>query len=68
MSKLPWMWRVLGAEPVDGLGYDALRTRPEEIERLNRLFPEAVIVPLEPMPDMPVPGKRRSRAGRRCRS
>ena len=37
-SKLPWMWRILGAEPVDVLGYDPQQLRPEEIERLQLLF------------------------------
>jgi hypothetical protein len=51
LSKLPWMWRMLGAEPVDALAYDPQRTRPEDIERLKRLFPEAVLMPLEPLRD-----------------
>ena len=50
--KLPWMWRVLGAEPVNGLGYDPQGLRPEEIEHLQRLFPEAELVPLLPMPEV----------------
>jgi hypothetical protein len=46
LSKLPRMWRLLGAEPIDGLGYDEKRGTPQDIERLRQLFPEAVLVPL----------------------
>ncbi len=52
VPKLPWMWRVLGAKPVNGLGYDPQGLQPEEIEHLQRLFPEATLWPLEPMPEV----------------